>query len=71
MFINWHISRAHQYFMCPVSQHLLDPAGHRIAQLPEVVDGHVLDPDQLGQGSDCPVILQLGLHVPPAVFNGA
>ncbi len=35
--------------MAQVCQHLLDPSGHQIAQLPEVLDEHVLYPHHINR----------------------
>jgi hypothetical protein len=57
------------------SQHLLDPLGHGVAQVSEVLLGeashpeHLDLPGQLGDGSSVHS-LEFFLHIIPAVFNG-
>lgn len=56
------------------SQHLLDPPGHRIAQLLEVVPGQALHPEHLDGGDELVhgagvLVLQVLLQIIPAIFN--
>ncbi len=70
--------RNSQLILCHLSilqDNFLEPLGHRTAQLLIVVEGHVGDPheldclDQLGEGGDVAIVLQLSLHMTSTILD--